>query len=194
MCGNPRLRRRPGRPLQPPGPPDAWAGENLGAGVCPVAGPVSFWRIVPSPFPAWVAALERWQLTGRDGHLRLGDSVLHGPADHDPQFGTCRVEVRLARGPLRPRVRMQLHLDHWSAAATAVELIPNGHPRPSAAYFSAGRALLDALTRAVAAAPPVPRRAVPTTRQPPADHAEPTTATPGRPAGPAAIRTRQQAS
>jgi len=90
----------------------------------PVAGPLSFWRIAPIPFAAWVAALERWQLSARDGELRLGHSVLRGPAERDSHFGTCLIEVRLARGPLHPPLRMQLHIDHWSATATAIELIP----------------------------------------------------------------------
>ena len=197
MCAVPRRRRRPSGPgwlRQSATPPDPWAGENPGPGVCPVAGPLSFWRLVPGPFAAWLAALDRWQLTGHDGRLRVGRSVLRGPVGHDPRFGTCRVEVRLARARLRPRVRMQLHLDHWSATATAVELIPCGHVRPSAAYFRAGRALLDTLTGAVAASPPVPRWAGPAPHQPPADPAEPRTATPGSPAaGPTAIPARQKA-
>jgi hypothetical protein len=150
--------------------------------MCAVMNPASFWRIVPIPFGAWVAALETLQLTAPGGELRLGHSVVRGPAEHDPHFGTCRVEVRLARGPLRPRVRMQLHIDHWSAAATAVELIPCGRARPTAAYFRAGRHLLDCLTCALPAHPRVPRLAGATPRQSPADQAEPSTAVPGGPA------------
>lgn len=97
MCGIPRLRRPPGGVPPPPGPSDPRAGEMPGTGVCPVAGPLSSWRIVPGPFAAWVAALDRWQLTAPGDRLRLGRSVLRGPAGHDPQFGTCRIEVRLAR-------------------------------------------------------------------------------------------------
>jgi hypothetical protein len=122
---------------------------NMGADVCPGAGPASFRRIVHVPFGAWVAALETWQLTRHDGELRLGRSVLRGPIERDQHFGTWRVEVRLARGPLRPRLRMRLHLDHWSATSTALELIPCQRVRPGAAYFWAGRALLDSLARAV---------------------------------------------
>jgi hypothetical protein len=119
--------------------------DNTSADVCQGVGPASFWRIVHVPFGAWVAALETWQLTRHDGELRLGHSILRGPIERDQHFGTWRVEVRLARGPLRPRLRMQLHLDHWSATSTALELIPCQWVRPSAAYFRAGRALLDSL-------------------------------------------------
>jgi hypothetical protein len=161
--------------------------------LCAVAGPLSFWRIVPSPFRVWVAALERWQLTTRDGERRLGQSVLRGQAERDPHFGTCRIEVRLARGPLRPPVRMQLHLDHWSAAATAIELIPCQRVQPSAAYFRAGRALLDALTCALRARTPVPHRAGVPPRQPPADQAAPGTAAQARPAAEPVIPARQEA-
>lgn len=136
-----------------------------------MAGPLSFWRIVPIPFAAWVAALERWQLTVRGGELRLGHSALRGPAEYDPPFGTCRIEVCLARGPLRPRTRMQLHIDHWSATASAAELIPCERVSPTAAYFRGGRALLDALTCALRTHPPVPHLAGVPPRQPPADQA-----------------------
>ena len=118
---------------------------TTGADVRPGAGPASFRRIVHVPFGAWVAALETWQLTRHDGELRLGHSVLRGPIERDQHFGTWRVEVRLARGPLRPRLRMRLHVDHWSATSTALELIPCQRVRPSAAYFRAGCALLDSL-------------------------------------------------
>jgi len=119
--------------------------DNTGTDVHPGAGPASFRRIVHAPFGAWAAALETWQLTRHDGELRLGHSVLRGPIERDQHFGTWRVEVRLARGPLRPRLRMRLDLDHWSATSTALELIPCQRVRPSAAYFRAGRALLDSL-------------------------------------------------
>jgi len=153
---------------QPSAPPDTRAATSMGAGMRPVAGTLSFWRIVHVPFGAWVAALETWQLTRHDGELRLGHSVLRGPIERDQHFGTWRVEVRLARGPLRPRLRMRLHLDHWSATSTALELIPCQRVRPGAAYFRAGRALLDCLAR--------------TLPQPPS-HADPAPATQAHPAG-----------
>jgi hypothetical protein len=151
----------------------------MGAGLCAVVGAPSLRRIADIPFAAGVAALERWQLTAREGQLRLSRSAVRGPAEHDRHFGTCRIEARLARGPLRPLVGMRLDISHWSAAATAVELIPCQRVRPSTAYLRVGRALLDSLTCSVATHPPVPRRADVTPRQPAADQAEPRTAMSG---------------
>jgi hypothetical protein len=71
--------------------------------------------------------------------------------------------VRLARGPLRPPVRMRLEIEPWSPTATALELIPCQQVRPSAAYFAAGHRLLDSLTRT----PPV---RVPAQQHPDQDH------------------------
>ena len=132
-----------------PGPPDTWAGESTSADMPSMVGPVSFWRIVAIPFGAWVAALEHWQLTGHDGELRLGQSLLCGPVERDRHFGTCRIEVHLGRGPLRPRVRMRADIDHWSATSTSVQLIPCQRVRPGAAYFRAGQHLLVSLTQAL---------------------------------------------
>ena len=112
-------------------------------------GPASFGRIVAVAFGAWVAALERWQLTGPDGELRLGRSLLHGPAERDRHLGICRIEVYLAHGPLRPPVRMRLDIDRWSATSTALQLIPCQRVRPNAAYFRAGHHLLDSLIHAL---------------------------------------------
>jgi len=106
---------------------------------------LSFQRIVHIPFDACMAALESWQLTGHGGELRLGKSVLRGPAERDPDLGTCRIEVRL-------------DTDYWSATATALELIPCQRVRPSAAYFQAGHDLLDCLTRALPARGPARQR------------------------------------
>jgi hypothetical protein len=61
---------------------------------------------------------------GQRGELRLGNSRCEGPAERDPHFGTTRIEVRLAHGPLRPPVRMRLEIEPWSPTATALELIP----------------------------------------------------------------------
>lgn len=130
-------------------PPDPWAGDSEGADIPPVAAWPSFRRIVPIPFGAWMAALESWQLTGPGGELRLGHSVLRGPAEHDQRFGTCRIEAHLARGPLRPPTRMRLGIDHWSATAAVLELIPCRRVQPTAAYFRAGRDLLEALAHAL---------------------------------------------
>ena len=136
-----------------------WAHPSPGQ----AAGPLIFRRIIDVPFGAWVAALDGWQRTGhRD--LRVGDSLLRGPAARDRQTGTRRIQVRLARGPLRPPLPMRLDIDRWSASATVVELIPCGRARPTAAYFRAGHRLLDLLPgsllpyQAAAGAPDTARR------------------------------------
>jgi len=118
----------------------------------------SFRRIAGIPFDACMAALESWQLTGHDGELRLGNSLLRGPIERDQHFGTCRIEVRLARGPLRPPARMRLDIEPWSPTDTALELIPCQRVRPSAAYFAAGHRLLDSLTRPLPVRVPVQQR------------------------------------
>ncbi len=110
-------------------------------------GSLSFRRIVDVPFEACVAALDSWQRTAHGGEPRFGGSHLPGPMEHDRDSGTRRIEVRLARGPLRPRLRMRLDIDRWSSSCTALELIPCGRVRPTAAYFRAGHLLLDSLTR-----------------------------------------------
>jgi len=110
-------------------------------------GSLSFRRIVDVPFQACMAALDSWQRTGHGGELRSGGTRLPGPVEHDRDSGTRRIEVRLARGPLRPSLRMRLDIDRWSSSSTALELIPCGRVRPTAAYFRAGHLLLDSLTR-----------------------------------------------
>jgi hypothetical protein len=125
---------------------NVWAHASPGqAGLAPVGGPLSFRRIIDVPFETCVAALDGWQ---RAGHreLRVGDNMLRGPVDHDRETGTWRVQVRLARGSLRPPLRMRLDIDRWSASATVAELIPCVRVRPTAAYFRAGHLLLDLLT------------------------------------------------
>jgi len=112
-------------------------------------GPGSFRRIVDVPFETCAAALDSWQQREQDGEFRFGDSLLRGPLEHDPDSGTCRIQVRLARGPLRPLLHMMLDIDGWSSSSTAVELIPCGRVRPTAAYFRAGHRLLDSLTRSL---------------------------------------------
>ena len=113
----------------------------------PALGPGSFRRIVEVPFESCVAALDSWQQTERGGGVRFGDSLLCGPVERDPGSATCPIQVRLARGALRPPLRMRLDIDRWSSSSTAVELIPGGRVRPTAAYFRAGHLLLDSLTR-----------------------------------------------
>lgn len=124
---------------------------GAGAGMCSGPGWLSFRRIVDIPFEACVAALESWRLQGHDSELHVGQSRLRGPIKHDRGSGTCRVEVRLAQGPLRPLLRMRLDVDCWSSSppASAIELIPCGRVRATASYFQAGHLLLDSLTRSL---------------------------------------------
>jgi hypothetical protein len=124
---------------------------SAGTGMGSAPGWLSFRRIVDTPFDACVAALENWRLQGPGSELRVGQSRLRGPIEHDPGSGTCRVEVRLARGPLRPLLRMRLNVDCWSCSppGSALELIPCGRVRATASYFRAGHLLLDSLTRSL---------------------------------------------
>jgi len=140
--------------------------DSISADMSAVLGTLSFWRITHVPFAAWLAALERWELTGHGSELRLGNSQLRGPAEHDPHFGTCQIEVRLARGALRRPLRMRLDIDHWSATSTALTLIPCQRVRPGTAYFRAGWRLLDSL--ACAAGTPVSTAASPARQHTPA--------------------------
>jgi hypothetical protein len=123
----------------------------MNAGTCSVPAWLSFRRIVDIPFETCVAALESWKRTGQDSELHIGHSLVRGPAEHDCDTGTCRVEVGLARGRLRPLLRMRLDIDpwSWSPARTALELIPCQRVRPIAAYFCAGHLLLDSLIRSL---------------------------------------------
>jgi hypothetical protein len=127
-------------------------------GTGPLAGLLSFRRIAGIPFDACMAVLESWPLSGHDGELRLGHSVLQGPIKRDNCLGTCGIDVRLARGPLRRPVRMRLDIEPWSPTSTALELIPCRRVRPSAAYFAAGHHLLDSLIRTLPARVPAQQR------------------------------------
>jgi hypothetical protein len=113
----------------------------------PALGPGSFRRIVDVPFETCVTALDSWQQTQQGGEVRVGDGLLCGPVERDPGSATCRIQVRLARGGWRPPLRMRLGIDRWSSSSTAMELIPCGRVRPTAAYYRAGHLLLDSLTR-----------------------------------------------
>jgi len=110
---------------------------------------LSFRRIVDVPFETYVAALDSWLRTRHGGGLRFGRSQLLGPMEHDRDLGTRRIQVRLARGPVRPLLRMRLDIDRWSSSSTALELIPSRLVRPTADYFRAGGLLLDSLTRSL---------------------------------------------
>jgi len=142
--------------------------DNLPQGFPPpLANLLSFRRIADIPFDGYLAVLEGWQLTGHDGELRLGNSLLLGPIERHQYLGTWQIEVRLGRGPLRSPVRMRLGIAPWSSASTALELIPCQRVRPSAAYFAAGHRLLDTLTRTL------PVR-VPARQRPDQDYLRPT--------------------
>jgi hypothetical protein len=121
----------------------------MSTNLVPVPGSLSFWRIVDVPFETYVAALDSWLRTEPGGGLRLGGSQLLGPMEHDRDLGTRRIQVRLARGPLHPLVRMRLDIDRWSSSSTALELIPCRLVRPTADYFRVGGLLLDSLTRSL---------------------------------------------
>jgi hypothetical protein len=127
---------------------------------------LSFRRIVDIPFQTCLAALDSRHRTGHGGELRPGGSQLTGPIEHDRDTGTRRIQVRLARGPLRPPVRMRLDIDRWSSSSTALELTPCGRVRPTAAYFRAGHLLLDSLIRSLPQHLP-PAQARDTASQPP---------------------------
>ena len=108
-----------------------WTGDRLqglrchgGADTCSVVGWLSFRRIVDIPFETCVAALDSWQPTGKEGEPRISQGLLRGPVERDRVLGTCRIEVRMARGPLRPPLRMRLDIDRSSPTSTALELIP----------------------------------------------------------------------
>src|SRR6266480_7046735 len=151
-------------------PPTASASQtadSTSADKYPVVGPLSFRRIVDIPYQTCVAALGNWQ-AGQHGELLGGQSMLSGPFEHDRDSGTCRIEVRLARGPLRPRLRMRLNIDRWSwpPARTALELIPCDRVRPTAAYFRAGHLLLDSLIHSMPRHTPRSALTTSPTRQP----------------------------
>jgi hypothetical protein len=110
---------------------------------------LSFWQIVDVPFETYVAALDSRLRTSPGGELRFGGSQLLGPLEHDRDVGTRRIQVRLARGPLHPTLRMRLDIDRWSSSSTVLELIPSRLVRPTPDYFRAGRVLLDSLTRSL---------------------------------------------
>ena len=118
----------------------------MSTSMVPVLESLSFWRTVDVPFETYVAALDGWLRLRHDGELRFGGSQLLGPMEHDRELGTRRIQVRLARGPLYPMLRMRLDIDRWSSASTALELIPSRLVRPTPDYFRAGRLLLDSLT------------------------------------------------
>jgi hypothetical protein len=129
---------------------------------------LSFPRLVDVPFEICVATLESWQRTGQDGELHIGQSLLRWPIEHDRDLGIYRVEVGLARGPLRPPLRMRLDIARWSrlSSRTALELIPCQLVRPTADYFRSGHLLLDSLTHSLLQHVPAQRLGCVTAAQP----------------------------
>jgi hypothetical protein len=121
----------------------------MSTSMVPVHESLSFWRIVDIPFETYLAALDSWLGTRRDGALRFGGSQLLGPVEHDRDLGTRRIQVRLDRGLLYPTLRMRLDIHRWSSSSTALELTPGRLVQPTADYFRAGRLLLDSLTRSL---------------------------------------------
>ena len=112
---------------------------------------LSFARIIDVPFETCVATLESWQRTAPDSELRIGHGLLRWPIEHDREYGTYRIEVGVARGALRPPLRMRLDIARWSrlSSRTALELIPCQLVRPTGAYFRSGHLLMDSLTHAL---------------------------------------------
>jgi len=123
----------------------------MSTAMCSAGSSLSFRRIIDVPFEICVSALESWQRTGQGGELSIGYGVLRWPIEDDRDCGTCRIEVGLARGLLRPQRRMRLDINRWSppSSRTALELIPCQRVRPSAAYFRSGHLLLDSLTHSL---------------------------------------------
>ena len=129
---------------------------------------LSFPRIIDVPFETCMATLESWQRGGHDGELPIGQSLLRWPIEHDGDIGTSWIEVGLARGPLRPPLRMRLNIYSWSrlSGRTALELIPGQRVRPTEAYFRSGHLLLDSLTDSLRQGLPAQRLGRVTATQP----------------------------
>jgi hypothetical protein len=147
-----------GLQLSPPFSSADWTQGSPGADSGSAVGWLSFRRIVDIPFDACLAALESWRRTAQDGELHFGQGLVGGPMERDRDSGTCRIQVRLDRGPLRLPLRMRLDIDRLSSSGTALELIPCQRARPTAGYFRAGHCLLDSLIHAL----PVCARNAPT--------------------------------
>jgi hypothetical protein len=129
---------------------------------------LSFPRIIDVPFETCMATLESWQRAGHDGELHIGPSLLRWPIEHDSDPSTYWIEVGLARGPLRPPLRMRLEIYRWSrlSSRTALELVPRQRVRPTEAYFRSGHVLMDSLTRSLLHRPSAQRPASVTATQP----------------------------
>ena len=157
MSRIPRIRRRLSMPAglaqnswQPATPSSAnWGEGSPSADMGSAAGWLSFRRIADIPFDACLAALESWQRTRPGSELHVRQGLLRGPIEADRDSGTCRIQVRLARGPLRRPLLMRLDIDRWSSSRTALELIPHKRARPTAGYFGACHRLLDSITHSL---------------------------------------------
>jgi hypothetical protein len=123
------------------------ADSGMSAGMRSAVSWMSFPRVIDVPFEACVAVLESWQHTGQGSELHIGPSLLRWPIEQGRDRCARRIEVGLARGPLRPPRRMRLDISCWSASAarTVLELVPGQRVRPTAAYFRSGHLLLDSL-------------------------------------------------
>jgi hypothetical protein len=123
------------------------ARASMSADTYSTANLLSFRRIIDVPFETCMTVLESWERTAQDGVLPVGRSLLRWPIEHDRDCCAGRIEVALARGPLRSLLRMRLEINVWSrlSSRTALELIPCQHVRPTAAYFRSGHFLLDSL-------------------------------------------------
>ena len=122
----------------------------MSTSMVPLPGSLSFWRVVDVPFEACVAGLDSWLRTGHGGELLFGGSQLLGPMEHDLGVGTRRIQVRLARGPLYPPLRMRGDRP-LVLIVYRMELIPSRLVGLQTIISGAGRLLLDSLTRAVPA-------------------------------------------
>jgi hypothetical protein len=110
---------------------------------------LSFARRVDVPFEASVARLNEW-MAAHAGAVDIGRSRLISrlPGSDDDRL---RIEVSLGRGSTGRAVPMELELIRWSPRlGTAIELQPRRDVRPSARYFDAGHALLDAVAAIIA--------------------------------------------
>jgi len=123
---------------------------SAGTGMCSAPAWLSFRRIADIPFEACVAALESWRLQGPDGELHVGQSRLRGLIEHDLGSGTCRVEVRLARGRCARCCACAARRLLVLLAATQRARAHPVRARPvTASYFRAGHLLLDSLSRSL---------------------------------------------
>jgi hypothetical protein len=114
----PAVLAQNGWPPPPPPHPLTEPRANPSADICSAGGGLSFRRIVDIPFDACLAALDNWPRTRQDSEPHPGQGLWRGPIKRDRDSGTCRIQVRLARGPLRPPLLMRLDIDRLSSSRT----------------------------------------------------------------------------